>query len=1077
MSDLEYIWEYKDGFIKVKRWKKYNFVDEGGVLLSKYRFDEVEDFKEWYAKVKKDGMWNLIDRWWKIVFKNWYDEIGEFDNWYVRVKKWGKRYLINMDWYDPNWYDVNWYDRRWFDRNWIHRDTWTPYDPDWYDVNWYDKDWYDRDWYDKNWYDRDWYDRDWYDRRWFNRNWIHRDTWTKYDPNWYDVDWYDRRWFDRNWIHRDTWTPYDSDWYDVNWYDKDWYTKIDNEVYKNFKNRNFSYVLKKLNYLSSKWINRILNETFFLFAKKEIDSKVIKSILKEISLYKFKQFLENQWIDISRLDNEKLQVIKDFSKYKLVKARAGTWKTTLLTYYIQFLVKVLWVNEDEILAFSFNRSAAKQLMKRVQNSWIDNFISSLTFHAFAVRVINSVLGHKYDILFDEDRNDPKSMLLSQFVQKLIENLFIKDEYLLQIYDIIKENFDFWDFLSNDLKEEYKDIRNSNYDTLEWITVDNKLEKWIMDFFFEYGLEKWSDYFYNRVVWNIPNTNFKKKLRANFLLNWIIVKKADDDFLLWEQNINKQKNGKLAIFIDVDNNYKDTISYFKRVKRYDEFIIINSKEFRDRENFENWFKEELKKYWLYLEKLSEHQILLKFKTKRDFIIEKFTKMIVSFISKLKQNEETIESLKKKLEQLSYKFWEKRIKKIDLFLELAWTIYDEYERRKKKENKKDFYDILSEAIKIIDKKNWEVYFTITDGYKKRKVYLKKIRYLLIDEYQDFNLLFHKLVNIIRKYNPDVSILAVWDDWQLINSFMWSNIKFINNFRNFYKWAKEFYLQTTYRLPERIVDLSNSIMSWRWPWAEYYYKNPKWEIIWIDFMQNVFEYKKWFIIDDENALKLIRIFFENFDENIVLEKKYNQEKKGYKVLVSYRYYDKDTGQYRERTINLEDYFNVLYPLWHLAKIVRNEGDNKKIFVITRTNEFENISINLLKQILVEYVHLIYWFKRNKLEKQINFLTAHSVKWLEAEVVILLDPVRFPLLHKDNFIELLFDRTVEDLLEEERRLFYVAVTRTLDKLYYFYDGYSNIEDIYSYFRFLKQYNTLDEWEEEYFSSKEYFDEEELIF
>jgi len=41
-------------------------------------------------------------------------------------------------------------------------------------------------------------------------------------------------------------------------------------------------------------------------------------------------------------------------------------------------------------------------------------------------------------------------------------------------------------------------------------------------------------------------------------------------------------------------------------------------------------------------------------------------------------------------------------------------------------------------------------------------------MIDEYQDFSPLYYELVSAISKYNPDLKIICVGDDWQLINSF---------------------------------------------------------------------------------------------------------------------------------------------------------------------------------------------------------------------------------------------------------------------------------------------------------------------
>ena len=62
-------------------------------------------------------------------------------------------------------------------------------------------------------------------------------------------------------------------------------------------------------------------------------------------------------------------------------------------------------------------------------------------------------------------------------------------------------------------------------------------------------------------------------------------------------------------------------------------------------------------------------------------------------------------------------------------------------------------------------------------------KKIKYLMIDEYQDFSNLFFQLVNTISKYNKELKIVCVGDDWQLINSFAGSQKEYFDEFGKSY------------------------------------------------------------------------------------------------------------------------------------------------------------------------------------------------------------------------------------------------------------------------------------------------------
>ena len=69
----------------------------------------------------------------------------------------------------------------------------------------------------------------------------------------------------------------------------------------------------------------------------------------------------------------------------------------------------------------------------------------------------------------------------------------------------------------------------------------------------------------------------------------------------------------------------------------------------------------------------------------------------------------------------------------------------------------------------------------------------------------------------------------------------------------------------------------------------------------------------------------------------------------------------------------------------------------------------------------------------EKVTILTAHRSKGLQGNVVIVLDavPQCYPLIHPDSIFTRIFGNTIERVTAEERRLFYVALTRAEEDLF----------------------------------------------
>ena len=71
--------------------------------------------------------------------------------------------------------------------------------------------------------------------------------------------------------------------------------------------------------------------------------------------------------------------------------------------------------------------------------------------------------------------------------------------------------------------------------------------------------------------------------------------------------------------------------------------------------------------------------------------------------------------------------------------------------------------------------------------------------------------------------------------------------------------------------------------------------------------------------------------------------------------------------------------------------------------------------------------------MKARISISTAHKYKGLEKSVVIVLDALErnYPFLHPNWVFNQILGDTKEKIVEEERRLFYVALTRAINKLF----------------------------------------------
>jgi superfamily I DNA/RNA helicase len=127
-------------------------------------------------------------------------------------------------------------------------------------------------------------------------------------------------------------------------------------------------------------------------------------------------------------------------------------------------------------------------------------------------------------------------------------------------------------------------------------------------------------------------------------------------------------------------------------------------------------------------------------------------------------------------------------------------------------------------------------------------------------------------------------------------------------------------------------------------------------------------------------------------------------------------------------------------LQRILSSDIPRKEIFVLARTNRQLNELSQLLKSRGIKHVIRSDELRKSVIagEEDITLATVHAIKGLEAKMVFVIGctGINFPCKSSDHPVIDMIKVEEYDKEEEERRLFYVAMSRARESLYLTYPG-----------------------------------------
>ena len=119
---------------------------------------------------------------------------------------------------------------------------------------------------------------------------------------------------------------------------------------------------------------------------------------------------------------------------------------------------------------------------------------------------------------------------------------------------------------------------------------------------------------------------------------------------------------------------------------------------------------------------------------------------------------------------------------------------YKNKKAEDSLVDFDDLLDFWNRLLDER-----FVA-------KLVARKIKYVLVDEYQDTNYIQDEIIYKIVQQNTDHNLMVVGDDSQSIYAFRGANIQNILNFEKKYKDCRKYTMTYNYRSVPEILDFAN-------------------------------------------------------------------------------------------------------------------------------------------------------------------------------------------------------------------------------------------------------------------------------
>ncbi|MBP9854901.1 MAG: UvrD-helicase domain-containing protein [Candidatus Omnitrophica bacterium] len=701
------------------------------------------------------------------------------------------------------------------------------------------------------------------------------------------------------------------------------------------------------------------------------DSAIFIESFNENFVKRRKESYRNLWKKSSfTLDDEQLTAVIKDDKYNLIVAGAGSGKTEVLITRIAYLIKRSpdTIKPNKILALAFQRKAAEEIRERLKQRFSVD-VNVKTFHAFGKEILET---------FSQQTGKKISKLKFSGGNSEKEfNAFVKN-----LFNITTEVAEFQNDIINYMK----------------LYADDQIIKEETDFTIK---EDYYKYIRELRYTALDGTKVKSKAERE-ILNFFITHTLNGDKvkILYEcpaewMQYETEKGERVPspdFFFPDFNMYLEHWALNKDGKVPEWFTGFNStKDYQKSMKLKKQKFSANRKYKLietYSWEYNDINFLI--------LLEK------RFTKKFKEQYPDIEV---KLEKIGYKelvnqVWEEckestktLPKNVSKFIAIAktYSLTPEIIAKRLKEEQWTpkqlafakialrIYQLYEQELRkenVIDFADM-INLAVKELRENDELYKNEYEHILIDEYQDISTQRYELIKALMDKCADCKLFCVGDDWQSIMSFAGANSDFFVHFDKYFDHPARTDLSINYRSIKSIVDTGALVIKYN----------------------GDAQLQKKTIASNPN-IKKVKVY------TLLHQSEYR--KNYFKQMANHCV--QQVGKYLKNGYKPED-------LMILARIVNNPTIRDPLF------EFA-------KQYKIPIAG-----EGNK-KNTVPFMSVHRSKGLQAKVVFILnvdkDIYGFPceLENPDIFDTAIMGKR-QDKEAEERRLFYVALTRAKEEVY----------------------------------------------
>jgi DNA helicase-4 len=508
----------------------------------------------------------------------------------------------------------------------------------------------------------------------------------------------------------------------------------------------------------------------------------------------------NKDIILHGLNARQREAVLSNDRRVLVLAGAGSGKTKTLLQKIIYLIREKGVKPSSILAITFTKNAANEMLDRLilsadqsgtyqrimedkgiskpakdqkrlefaaKYKWIHN-LTIRTFHSLSYSILRNYgaaeFDNKFRVLGDKKQTEvgTKQNLAPETPFEVMHKILIEmcnnPEYMLMLKRYILDYF-----VDRNFEEKFhrmaRQTEGRRYTTLRGEKVRSKSERDIADWMYRHNIA----YSYEPQV-RIVEFDFKPDFhipQANLYLEHVSnmskgLPRKEQQFEMGGKTLVKTFEP-MTQDSTLFNRALDRIVKGRISEGYDHAFSLS-------------FEEEFRALHDYI---------------RDFI-----RQVLRIMDMIKLEGKSYTDICRKAQKDQHE----RVRNL---YKLAHPLLKKFDEYCVNRSYLDFNDMILRTLSLLENRR-EIHDKFRSTYQ----------YILVDEFQDVNNLQVRLVK--KLLSRKAQLFCVGDDWQSIYGFRGSEVSYIINFQRYFKNARVIKLQLNYRSVTNIVGASNEVIS---------------------------------------------------------------------------------------------------------------------------------------------------------------------------------------------------------------------------------------------------------------------------